>query len=289
MFGAAEEELIELALREDFGPAGDLSGDITTRATIPDGVEGNATIVAKEELVVCGHEIAERVFAKLDGRIHYTPLVPDGEQAGRGSILARLTGPYGAILSGERVALNFLQRLSGIATQTRKLVDRVGALPVKLIDTRKTTPGLRRLEKYAVRTGGGANHRMGLYDQVLIKNNHIDFLSGDVKSAVQICRHNAPPGTRVQVEVRSEDELRMAIEAGPDAVLLDNMTPQAVRQCLEILKLEGVRERIRVEASGGISEATLLEYAATGVDTLSMGALTHSVRAADISLRFAAA
>lgn len=281
-----DEALIDLALREDFGPKEDLSGDETTHALVPLDSISQAKIVAKEELVVCGLSIATRVFEKLNADIHVHSLVHDGEAVKTGAILAELSGPFAAILSGERLALNFLQHLSGIATQTAKLRELIKGQKTSILDTRKTIPGLRRFEKYAVRVGGGTNHRIGLFDAFLIKNNHIDFLGGDVRKAIRLCRESGQKNLKVQVEVRNEKELRAALEEKPDALLLDNMSPEEIRHSLKVISEAGLREKLTVEASGGIQEKNLLAYAETGVDFVSLGALTHSVRASDISLRF---
>lgn len=286
LFSSDDELLLDLALREDFGPKGDRGGDATTQATVPDEVLGSAGIVAKEELVVCGLEVASRVFEKLDSRLEWRSLTKDGQRVPAGTILATIRGSFSAILSGERLALNFLQHLSGISTQTSDLVRLIQGERTKILDTRKTLPGHRRLEKYAVAVGGGVNHRIGLYDAFLIKNNHIDILGGDVARAIRLCREKEPLGMKVQVEVRDMAELAKAILERPDAVLLDNMNPSQIIEALGFLEQKGLRSSIQTEASGGIQRDNILSYARTGVDFVSLGALTHSVKACDISLRF---
>ncbi len=281
-----DDALIELALLEDLGPGARVSGDITTSPLVPLGAKGKSVILAKESLVCCGNEVAARVFERLDPNIRYQPLSKEGERRNSGEFIAEISGSYAAILAGERVALNFLQRLSGIATETARFNEIIKGTTTRLLDTRKTTPGMRSLEKYAVRTGGGKNHRMGLYDQVLIKNNHVDFFHGDLAAAVAACRDASPTGTKIQIEVRDEDELVNALLGAPDSVLLDNMPPERIKKCLNLISERGLRANVEVEASGGINESTLRAYAETGVDFISLGALTHSVKSSDISLRF---
>lgn len=280
MFSAATERLIDIALEEDIG-----AGDITTLPIIGGDAAACAFFLAKEPLVVCGHEVARRILNKLDPLLRYQIVRPDGTQVEDGAILAEFSGSLRAILSGERTALNFLQRLCGVAAASRRAAKLVQDLPVRLLDTRKTTPGLRELEKYAVTVGGCSNHRFGLYDAVLIKNNHIDAVNGDIGRAVRLCRENSAPGTKIEVEVRDFDELEQAVAALPDAILLDNMDPPVLRQAVKQVRAAEQRP-IELEASGGISESNLRAYAETGVDSVSLGALTHSVKAADISLRY---
>jgi nicotinate-nucleotide pyrophosphorylase (carboxylating) len=264
-------ELLERALAEDIG-----SGDVTTEAVFPRAAPAVGTFFAKGALVVAGLPVVERLFELLDTAIRFQPLAAEGAMVGRGP-LAEARGDARALLRGERTALNFLQRLCGIATLTRRYVARLEGTRTKLLDTRKTTPGLRRLERYAVRVGGGANHRSGLYDAVLIKENHVQ-LAGGVGEAVRRARNTYGSERAVEVEVRNEAEVREALEAGADRLLLDNMNPEEVRRAVAII--EG---RATVEVSGGITLENIRAYAESGVDFISVGALTHSAPAADIS------
>jgi nicotinate-nucleotide pyrophosphorylase (carboxylating) len=268
------DRLIDLALEEDIGP-----GDVTTQALIPPELQGEAQIRAKETLVVAGLPVAGRVFHKLDAEIVFAAAVDDGQEVAKGQVLARLTGPVASILTGERVALNFLQRLSGIATFTRQMVAQVGGSTAALVDTRKTTPGWRVLEKYAVRLGGGRNHRLGLYDGVLIKNNHLTAV-GSISEAVRQARARAHNLLKIEVEVTDLEGLEEALNAGADLILLDNMDDATLRQAVEL-----TRGRARLEASGSMTKERLTKVAATGVNFISMGALTHSAPAVDIHLR----
>lgn len=266
------EALVERFLAEDIG-----RGDRTTEAVVPEDLHGTARIEAREPAVVAGLEVARVCFAKL-GEVSWEPLVAEGDPVVAGDVVVRLRAPMRTILTGERTALNLLQRLSGIATMTRRYVDAIGTAPAQVVDTRKTTPGLRVLEKYAVRVGGGSNHRAGLDDGILIKDNHI-AAAGSVSEAVTRARATAPHGLKVEVEVQTLDELDDAIAAGAEAILLDNMSPQMVRDA--VARAGG---KALLEASGGITLDTVSEYAETGVDLVSVGALTHSVRAIDLSL-----
>lgn len=273
MLTARTEHLIDLALEEDTG-----LGDVTSRTIFPAKHRSRAVIDAKQDLVVCGLEIAARVFAQTDPAIKTRLLARDGDRVKKGAIVLRLEGPTGSILTAERTALNFLQRLSGIATQARRYADAVKGTGVRIVDTRKTTPGWRALEKYAVRTGGCFNHRSSLGEQVLIKDNHI-AAAGSLTKAVQLCRAAAPHGFRIEVEAKNLAEVREACRAGADIILLDNMTPAQVRTAVK-----AIAARAQVEVSGGVTFATLRDYALPGVDLISVGALTHSVAAADLSL-----
>ena len=268
------DRLIDLALEEDIG-----SGDVTTQALIPPELQGEAHIRAKAALVVAGLPVAARVFHKLDAEIIFAAAVDDGQEVTAGTVLARLTGPVAAILTGERVALNFLQRLSGIATFTRAMAAQVAGSNAVLIDTRKTTPGWRALEKYAVRQGGGRNHRLGLYDAVLIKNNHLTAV-GSIGEAVRLAKARANPQLKIEVEVTDLAGLEEALNAGADRILLDNMDDATLRQAVEL-----TGGRAILEASGGMTRERLPQVAATGVNFISMGALTHSAPAVDIHLR----
>ncbi|MBZ5542188.1 MAG: carboxylating nicotinate-nucleotide diphosphorylase [Acidobacteriia bacterium] len=267
--------LVERALAEDLG-----SGDVTTRLTIPEGQQARGALTAKQELVVAGLPVATEVFRLLDASSRCEPAVEEGAEVQPGTKLAVVTGAAVALLAGERVALNFLQRLCGIATMTRQLKSLLTDLPVALLDTRKTTPGLRTLEKYAVRVGGGENHRLRLDDGILIKNNHLR-LAGGVRAAVERALRLRPaiaPQLPIEVEVRNLTELREAVDAGAEAVLLDNMTPEEVRECVK-----AAAGRVRLEVSGGIDAANIRAYAESGVNAISVGALTHSAPAADIN------
>lgn len=268
------DRLIELALEEDLG-----SGDITTRALIPPGQQGKAQVRAKEKLVVAGLPVAARVFQRLEPEIEFTPQVAEGTKAEAGTVLAHLAGPVAAILTGERTALNFLMRLSGIATFTRKMVDAVAAYPVAVVDTRKTTPGWRVLEKYAVRLGGGKNHRFGLFDGVLIKNNHLAAV-GSITEAVRRARKHAPYTLKVEVEVTDLAGLKEALDIGADIVMLDNLDDATLAQAADL-----TLGRALLEASGSMTLERLPKVAATRVNFISMGALTHSAPAVDIHLR----
>jgi nicotinate-nucleotide pyrophosphorylase (carboxylating) len=268
------DRLIDLALEEDLGP-----GDVTTQALVDPELQGEAHIRAKATLVVAGLPVAARVFHKLDAKLVFAAAVDDGQEVAKGTVLARLTGPVASILTGERVALNFLQHLSGIATFTRTMVAQVAGSTAALVDTRKTTPGWRSLEKYAVRLGGGRNHRLGLYDAVLIKNNHLTAVGG-IHQAVQLAKARAHPLLKIEVEVMDLQGLEEALNAGADRILLDNMDDATLRRAVEIN-----RGRALLEASGSMTKERLPQVAATGVNFISMGALTHSAPAVDIHLR----
>lgn len=266
------DELIATALQEDLG-----AGDITTRAIVSPELKGNGEFVAKEELILAGWPIAMRTFQKLSALISTQCFFTEGDAVSPGSILGTVSGPAAALLSGERVALNFLQRLSGVATLTRKFVSAISGLKAVILDTRKTTPGLRRLEKYAVRVGGGMNHRLGLADGVLIKENHI-IVAGSLSEAVRRARLGADHLKKIEVEVTSLDELGQALEAAADVILLDNMTVNEIKRAVTI-----VDGKVPLEVSGGVTLGNVRELASTGVDYISVGALTHSPKAMDIS------
>lgn len=266
--------LIEQALTEDIGP-----GDLTTEAMIDPELQGQATIVAKQDFLVAGLEVARQVFQALNPTIEFKALLEDGGRAVPGEVLAKVYGPVADLLRGERVALNFLQHLSGIATLTNRFVQAVAGLPVKIIDTRKTTPGLRLMEKYAVRMGGGYNHRFGLYDAILIKDNHLAAVPS-LPEAIRRARIYAPHGIKIEVEVSSIPQLKEALAAGAEAILLDNMDVLTMREAVTLAKGKAV-----LEASGGVNLKNVREVAETGVDLISIGALTHSAPACDISMR----
>ena len=296
---AAVVNLVRRALEEDIG-----TGDVTVLATVPASASGRARILAREPLVVAGLPLAEMVFAALDPAIHVEFLARDGDVVEKRRDLVRFSGRARAILTGERTALNFLSHLSGVATLTRRFVERLAGTRTKIRDTRKTIPGLRMLEKYAVKMGGGTNHRFGLYDAILLKENHI-ALAGGVKAALDMAHAfasaqissqsttayeavgrdagaNGSSLLSVQIEVRNEEELREALGAGAMAVLLDNMTPERARSCVQIVR--ALRSECMVEISGGITLENARDYAETGADYLSSGMLTHSAAAANLSL-----
>jgi nicotinate-nucleotide pyrophosphorylase (carboxylating) len=268
------DRLIDLALEEDIG-----AGDVTTQALIPPELRGEAHIRAKQYLVAAGLRVAARVFQKLEPSLVFEPQVAEGEGVAAGTQLARLSGPVAGILTGERTALNFLQRLSGIATLTRQMVGLIAGAKAALVDTRKTAPGWRALEKYAVRLGGARNHRSGLYDGVLIKNNHI-AAAGSITQVVKLARTRAHHLLKVEVEVPDLAGLQEALAAGADVIMLDNMDEATMAEAVKL-----TAGRALLEASGSMSPERLPKVAATGVDLISMGALTHSAPAADIHLR----
>jgi nicotinate-nucleotide pyrophosphorylase (carboxylating) len=273
----AVQDLIRRALEEDIG-----TGDVTTLAVVPAGLAGRARILSRGHYVVAGLGVAAEVFRQVNSDIVCRAEAGEGERVGPDQNLLTLEGPISGILTGERTALNFVQRLTGIATRTRQFVDKVARYGVKILDTRKTTPTLRVLEKYAVVCGGGTNHRMGLYDMVLIKDNHRRLWQAaglsNLRGAVGAARARFP-GVPVEVEVESEDDLCDALQANPEWIMLDNMPVERMRRCVELCA-----GRCRLEASGGVTLETVEAMAATGVDAISIGGLTHSAPAADLSL-----
>ncbi|MDP8256585.1 MAG: carboxylating nicotinate-nucleotide diphosphorylase [Candidatus Alcyoniella australis] len=281
MSGALKREIsrvVRQALREDLGP-----GDITSHLTLPQRIEGSARIVARQELVVSGINCAARVFEIVPGKVHWEQFVENGQRIQRGTELARLHGPVYALLAGERVALNLLQHFSGIASTTARYVAAVKGTHAKIVDTRKTMPGLRMLQKAAVVHGGGENHRMGLYDAILIKDNHVDAC-GQLNWAVAIARSRMEQPLPIEVEVRTLKELEMALEAEVEQVLLDNMRPQMIRRAVKIIRR--TRPQTLIEASGGVMLRSVREVALAGVDRISVGALTHSSQAVDIAMKY---
>ena len=270
--------LIELALAEDL-----LGGDVTTSATVPPDAQAQATLLAKAPGVISGLEVAREVFAQVYSTLKFVSLVPDGATVPAMTPIARVSGNARSILAGERLALNLLQRLSGVATVTARYVTEVEGTKARVVDTRKTTPGLRVLEKAAVRDGGGHNHRFGLGDGVLIKDNHLAAVGGPhrVRDAVRAARAAAPHTLRIEVEVTTLAELAEALDAGADVVMLDNMPVAEMREAVAL-----TQGRALLEASGGVNLSTIREIAETGVDLISVGALTHSAPALDISLDF---
>jgi len=267
-------ETLLAALREDIG-----AGDITSRSTVPPDARATGRFTAKQALVVSGLPVIEEVIRLVDPELRFEMASSDGASVSTGAVLASMQGSARSVLTAERTALNLLQRMCGIATLTHQYVDRIQGTCARIVDTRKTVPGLRVLDKYAVSCGGGMNHRMGLFDGVLIKNNHLAF-HASVAQAVQEARKHLGHLTKIEVEVRNLDELRSALDAGADVVLLDNFTPELTRQAVQIAS-----GRIPIESSGGITLETVRSFAEAGVDYISVGALTHSVPAVDIHLR----
>ena len=271
------EALVREALREDIGP-----GDITTMLCVPAGTRATATVLAKQPGVIAGLAVGELAFKLLDPDARWEAFVQDGATVGEGRTpLARVSGDARALLTAERVALNFMQRLSGIATLTARYAALTAGTEARVVDTRKTTPGLRALEKYAVRAGGGFNHRLGLYDCVLIKDNHIKA-AGGIKNAVAGAKAQIPHTMKIEVEAGTLAMVEEALTAGADIILLDNMDTETMRRAVQ-----AIGGRAISEASGNLTEARIAEVAATGVNILSVGALTHSAPALDISLDFA--
>jgi nicotinate-nucleotide pyrophosphorylase (carboxylating) len=280
-------ECLKRALAEDIG-----SGDVTTNSIVPAHAVLRGRIMAKDTGVVAGLDLAEAVFLMLEDQIRFMPSVPEGAHVTRGTVLANISGSARALLTGERTALNFLGRMSGIATLTRKFVDKVSGTSARILDTRKTAPGLRAIDKLAVRRGGGENHRIGLFDMVLIKDNHIDF-AGSIAAAVERVRaattRSGPPawgpgsatGLEIEVEARTLAHVKEALDLGVERILLDNMTPEVMS---EAVALNGGRAKL--EASGNVTLENVRQIAETGVDFISVGALTHSARVFDLSLKW---
>ncbi|MBT8356419.1 MAG: carboxylating nicotinate-nucleotide diphosphorylase [Desulfobacterales bacterium] len=267
-------DLIEIALKEDIGYA-----DITTDNLVDPELEGVGIAIAKENFVVAGLEIAKRVFQSLDDKVVYESGFKDGDMLEQGGTIFQVSGKLGALLKGERTALNFLQRLSGIATNVRSYVAELKNTTMRLVDTRKTTPGLRFLEKYAVRVGGAFNHRMGLYDGVLIKDNHISACGG-ITASVERIRSKISHLVKIEVEVSTTDEVKEALAAGADVIMLDNMNIKQIKKSIAL-----IGGRAIVEVSGGVTRDNIVRLADIGVDLISVGALTHSARSMDISMR----
>lgn len=270
----AAEVLFELAYAEDIG-----SGDITTNSLIQPAERKKAVFVAKENGVVAGLPVAEMVFRELDETLEWNVKKQEGEKVQKGEILVEFKASYRALLTGERIALNFVQRLSGIATVTHVFVNEVKDFNVQILDTRKTLPGFRLLDKYAVKTGGATNHRMGLHDMVMIKDNHIQ-VAGGIKPAVEAVKMKMPVSIKIEVETTTIEEVKQALEAGADIIMLDNMTTEMMTEAVKL-----IGKRAKTEASGNMSLERLREVASTGVDFISIGSLTHSVKALDISQR----
>ncbi len=271
------DDLLTLAFAEDVG-----DGDVTTLSTIPADEQGIQRLIIKEEGVLSGVEVARKVFEKFDPSMKMTLFIKDGEHVKPGDIAFEVEGSVRSLLQTERTMLNIMQRMSGIATITAKYQDKLKGLKTKVLDTRKTTPGMRILEKEAVKTGGGANHRMGLHDMILIKDNHVDFAGGitkAVEAAKKYCKETGRD-LKIEVEVRNTDEINEALAAGVDRIMLDNFTPERTREAVKLIN--GATE---VESSGGITLDTLREYGECGVDYISVGALTHSVKGLDMSFK----
>ncbi len=269
--------MIRLALEEDMGP-----GDATTRAVVNPNTPGKAILIAREKMTLAGMAVFERTFHEVDPALAFVKRYQDGDTVPGGSTVCQIKGRLTAILSGERTALNFLQRMSGIATLTRRYVAETAGTGAKILDTRKTAPGLRWFDKYAVRTGGGQNHRFGLFDGILIKDNHI-AAAGSIQKAILNAREGSAHTLRVEVEVENLTGVEEALHAGADIILLDNMTPTEMKEAVRHINGAAL-----VEASGGITLSTVQEIASTGVDFISVGALTHSPKAADFSLEIKA-
>lgn len=271
------DELISMALREDVG-----DGDHSTLACIPTQAQGTAHMIAKQDGIICGLEVGEKVFHQVDSSLQVTCLLHDGDNVCKGDEVMRIAGSSASILTAERTVLNFMQRMSGIATETYHMVSLLDGLSTKLLDTRKTTPNMRMLEKYAVRCGGGTNHRIGLYDMIMLKDNHIDF-AGGIEAAIDRTHdylQHTKRQLRIEIEVRSLDELNRVLQhGGVDRIMLDNFDIPTLREAVH-----RINHRYETEASGGITEATLRSYAETGVDFISVGALTHHIKSLDLSL-----
>jgi len=272
------DEIVSLALKEDLG-----NGDHTSQSTIPAEATGRAELLIKEDGVIAGIDVAKEVFRQVDPSLKFVGLLDDGQKVRRGDIAFTVSGRSISILSGERLALNFLQRMSGIATSTQKMTELLKGTNTRLLDTRKTTPNLRMLEKYAVKAGGGHNHRFGLYDMILIKDNHVDFSGGIPQALEATKKYLTEKGLdlKIEIEVRDFNELNQVLGiGGVDRIMLDNFTVDGLRSAIKLIK-----GRFETEASGGITIDTIRQYAETGVDFISVGALTHHIKSLDMSLK----
>lgn len=271
------DDLLTLAFAEDVG-----DGDHTTLSTIPDSAMGKQHLLVKEDGILAGVEMARRVFAKFDPELKMTVFINDGSHVKPGDIAFVVEGKVRSLLQTERVMLNIMQRMSGVATMTARYQERLAGLKTKVLDTRKTTPGMRLLEKEAVKIGGGMNHRIGLFDMILIKDNHIDFAGGIPQAVVSAKQYLKEKGKdlKIEVEVRNTEEINQALEAGADRIMLDNFTPARTAEAVKL-----INGRAEVESSGGITIDTLRDYAECGVDFISVGALTHSVKGLDMSFK----
>lgn len=271
------DDLLNLAFAEDVG-----DGDHTTLSTIPADERGKQRLIVKEEGILAGVDIARKVFEKFDPELKMTVYIEDGSHVKPGDIAFEVEGSVRSLLQTERVMLNIMQRMSGIATQTAKYQERLKGLKTKVLDTRKTTPGMRMLEKEAVRIGGGCNHRIGLFDMILIKDNHVDFAGGITQAVNAAKKYLAEKGKdlKIEVEVRNTDEINEALAAGIDRIMLDNFTPERTREAVKL-----INGKVEIESSGGITLDTLRDYGECGVDFISVGALTHSVKGLDMSFK----
>ncbi len=267
------EKIIDLALEEDIG-----KGDLTTELLFPDDIECHAVIRCKEKGILAGLPVANSVFRKLDSSVEFSESKKDGDIIKTGDVIVKIRGSQKSILTGERLALNIIQRLSGIATTTSKYVQAVEGYNVRILDTRKTLPGMRTLSKYAVSIGGGENHRIGLFDGILVKDNHIK-LAGGIKKAVERIKRSSSPSQRIEVETSNIDQVRQSLEAGADIIMLDNMSDDLIKEAVSL-----IGKRALIEASGGITLNRVRKVAESGVDFISIGALTHSAQALDINL-----
>ena len=265
--------IIDYALREDIG-----SGDITTNSIIPVDLQSTATMTAKSTGIIAGISVAEYIFKILDPNITFKTFVQDGQSVNKGELILEITGSYRTLLTGERLALNFMQRMSGIATMTRNCVNELVGTKAQILDTRKTAPGLRLLDKYAVLMGGGTNHRIGLYDMVLLKDNHIKIAGGITNAIAQVKKHTIK-SLKIEVETTTIEQVQEALAQGADIIMLDNMSTQMMTHCVKL-----IGDHAKIEASGNMTIERLKEVAETGVDFISIGALTHSVIAFDISM-----
>ena len=274
------DALIDLSFAEDIG-----DGDHTTLSTIGPEAMGRQHLLVKEEGILAGVEIARKVFAKIDPALKITVYINDGAHVKPGDIAFVVEGPVRSLLQTERLMLNIMQRMSGVATMTAKYQDKLKGLNCHVLDTRKTTPGMRILEKMAVAIGGGMNHRIGLFDMILIKDNHVDFAGGipqAVKSAKEYCKANGK-NLKIEQEVRNTDEIHQALDAGVDRIMLDNFTPEATKAAVQLIR--SINPAVEIESSGGITFDTLRAYGEAGVDFISVGALTHSVKGLDLSFK----
>ena len=270
------DKLLDLGFEEDIN-----TGDVTTESIIPESMHAVATVTAKQDGVISGLEIVKKVYDRLQDDVVFTPYFNDGDAVVKGDVILKIEASYPTLLKGERLSLNIFQRMSGIATETSKYVRELKGTTTELLDTRKTAPGMRVLDKLAVKHGGGTNHRMGLYDMAMIKDNHIK-MAGGIAKAVEQVRSKIDPSIKIEVETTNLDEVKQAIEAGADIIMLDNMGNEAMTEAVAVIKAAG--KGIKTEASGNMSIPRLIEVAATGVDYISVGALTHTVKAMDISM-----
>lgn len=274
------DQLLDLAFAEDLG-----DGDHTTLSTIPADAQGRSRLIIKEDGILAGVDVAEKVLHKVDPAIKMNIMIEDGARVKKGDVAFTAEGSVRSLLIAERTMLNIMQRMSGVATMTRRYQDELEGLHTRVLDTRKTTPGMRMLEKEAVKIGGGENHRIGLFDMILIKDNHVDFAGGipqAVKAAKDYCKANGK-SLKIEQEVRNTDEIRQALEAGVDRIMLDNFTPERTREAVEFIR--SINPAVEIESSGGITLDTLRAYGECGVDFISVGALTHSVKGLDMSFK----